>query len=154
MFKAWFFVILFFVGAAAGFLSFYAGYERRHGFEQDGKTVVASRVAKSQKAGNCYVVLDENRCQYAVRFRTEAGQDVATLVLAPRSFIEKMEATGSAPLIYRPGNPTQWIAFPGDIERMPVSYLALGLGLASLLVGIVLVILRPRWFNSLGSADA
>ena len=143
LYKTWFLIMLMFVGVAVGILDWAADFVRHREFSNDGVSVMATRAAESQKPGRTLVVYDDVRFEYPVKFRTEAGQDVSTIAYVPRAFIDKVEATGTAPLIYLRDQPTR-LMFPGDLERIPKHYGSLAFAVACLLAGIGLIGIRYR----------
>src|SRR3954471_9855766 len=143
MVKAWFVILFMFVGTLAGFLTWFADYARYRSFRNEGHSVMATPVAKSQKPGRTIMVFDDVRQEYPVRFRTEAGQEVATIAYVPQSFIDQVKREGSAELIYLPDEPQRMI-FPGDLERIPSNYGSLAFAAACFIVGVLLIRVRYR----------
>jgi hypothetical protein len=150
MYRAWWLIILMFVGSLVGFLEWIADSWRYHEFNTAGRPAMAAKVAKSQKPGRTIVYLEETRFEYPIRFTTESGQDISTVAYVPQRFLDEVERDGAAPVIYLKDEPRRLI-FPGDLERMPKHYGALLFCAACFIVALGLIKIRYRLAGAFGA---
>jgi hypothetical protein len=155
MIKAWFIIILLFLGAAAGILEWLADFEPYYSFKSGAKVGRATAASKLQKPGSAIVKFDEARYEFPLRFKTEAGKDIFVVAYVPRRALDKLEQDGYVNVLYLPDEPRR-IVFEGDIPRMPKGYMGLLFGLVSLAVGIAAMKARhslARHTRYLGHGD-
>ncbi len=148
MFKSWFIIVLFFVGAAVGVLGWLADFVPYYSFATSSKSVKATAAFKTQKPGDMFVYLGETRFQFPLRFKTESGQEVVSSsyfknTYVPRRVLDALERDGYVTVLYLPDDP-QSVLFEGDIQKLPMGYGSLAFGLACLAVGAALVSRRYR----------
>jgi hypothetical protein len=132
MFKAWFIVILLFLGSVTGFLGWLVDFAPYYSFKS-AKVARATAASSTQKPGTTIVKYDEVRYEFPLRFKTDSGRDIFAVSFAPRSALDKLERDGYVNVLYLPDEP-QTVLFEGDVPKMPRGYKPLLFGLASLVV--------------------
>jgi hypothetical protein len=147
MFKAWFVIILFFLGGAAGLLGWLADFAPYYSFVTSSKSAVAVAAFKTQKPGDPTSYLGETRYQFPLRFKTDSGKDVISANYknnyVPRRALDVLERDGQVTVLYLPDDP-QRILFKGDVEKLPKGWSSLAFGVACLVIAVVLVGQRYR----------
>jgi hypothetical protein len=160
MFNAWFIIILFFLGGATGILGWLTDFAPYYSFATSSKSAIATAASKTQKPGDVTTYLGELRYQFPLRFRTESGNEVVSSsyyknTYVPRRALNILERDGHVTVLYLPDDP-QRVLFEGDIQNLPLGFHSLALGLASLVIGAVLIPRRyqlARYARYIGHSD-
>ncbi|HEY6094026.1 MAG TPA: DUF3592 domain-containing protein [Gallionellaceae bacterium] len=148
MFKAWFVIILFFLGGAIGLLGWLADFAPYYSFAASSKSAVAVAAFKTQKAGDSTSYLGETRYQFPLRFKTDSGNEVVSSsyfknTYVPRRVLDALERGDPVTVLYLPDDP-QRVLFEGDVEKLPKGWGSLAWGIACLVVGVLLIGRRYR----------
>jgi hypothetical protein len=159
VFKAWLIIILFILGGVAGILGWLTDFAVYYSFATSSKTAIATAASKTQKSDEVTTYLGEPRYQFPLRFRTESGNDVVsgyyTSTYVPRRALDALERDGHVTVLYLPDDP-QRVLFEGDVQKLPRGWGSLALGLASAMIGALLVGRRhqlARYTKYLGHGD-
>ena len=148
MFKAWFVIILFFVGGATGILGWLVDFAPYYSFATSSKTAVAVAASQTQKPGEATSYLGETRYQFPLRFKTDSGNEVFSSsyyknTYVPRRALDSLERDGHVTVLYLPDDP-QRVLFEGDVEKLPMGWGSLVWGVVCLVVGVLLIGRRYR----------
>ncbi|TAK62561.1 hypothetical protein [Methylobacter sp.] len=148
MFKAWFVIILFFLGSATGFLGWLADFAPYYSFATSSKSALAVAAFKTQKPGDATSYLGETRYQFPLRFITNSGNEVVSSsyyknTYVPRRVLDALERDDHVTVLYLPDDP-QRVLFEGDVEKLPKGWGSLAWGIACLVVGVLLIGRRYR----------
>ena len=148
MFKAWSVIILFFLGAAAGFLGWLSDFAPYYAFANSAKPAIASAASTTQKPGDATSYLGEIRYQFPLRFKTDSGSEVVSSsyyknTYVPRRALDALEQHGRVTVLYLPEDP-QRVLFEGDVEKLPKGWGSLAWGITSLIVGVFLMLHRYK----------
>ena len=143
MFKAWFVIALFFLGAVVGVLGWLSDFIPYYQFAKNSRSAMATAASPTQKPGEMTSYLGEPRYQFPLRFKTASGNEVVSSsyyrnTYVPRRALEALDREGRVTVLYLPDDP-QRVLFEGDIQKLPRGWGSLALGVACSVVGALLV---------------